>query len=71
MTSEAQDMHNNMFMLPGDLNAYVNELLMFYFVFFLKKMKNPKNKTQTSKNEPHVQNHSTKILAMPKSDFSI
>ena len=31
MISEAQDMENNMFILPGDLNAYFNELLRSYF----------------------------------------
>lgn len=67
MISKAQDTKNHIFILSGVLNAYFNECLRFY-VEKIAKVEIISKKTK-NKIEPHVQNHSKKLLAMPKFDF--
>ena len=61
------------FMVPGSENHYFDEFLRFYLEKSLEKSEKSKNskKSKKSQNHPHIKNHSKKLLAMSKIDFSI
>ena len=67
------DMLMHFFMVPGSENHHFDQFLRFYLDFLLEKSEKSKNrkKSKKSQNHPHIKNHSKKLLAMSKIDFSI